>query len=431
MENTVAYMGSSRPLDILELKSHLTIVNKMEHIGVFLGAGASKESGGKLVSEIWDDFCRDHTDTLEWLKSKKFISNELKNVNLEQVFDKLQIAEEEWKRQELTDEAKALREHRDNLYRSVIEGALLSRECLESPDKVQDIEIINNHRKLLRKLVSGRQPSQPSPWIFTPNYDLAIEWAAESIGLQVINGFSGFHYRTFDPRSFELGFRNIQARGEARFGVHNVNLVKLHGSLTWIDYENGHHFVREVASDIAWQKLKAFLNNKGLEEDGGWPGFLIYPSAAKFFQTTGFIYGELFRRFSEFLSRPNVCLIVNGYSFGDDHINRLLLSAVQNPTLQLVLYSSRFTFGVDKEPKLPDNSFIKTLWQADIPRVTFIGKNKDQDRDGYFMDLINDLPEPALTDEHAQSMKRLMRELNKSTLPETPRIQPTPTRQED
>jgi hypothetical protein len=46
----------------------------------------------------------------------------------------------------------------------------------------------------------------------------------------------------------------------------------------------------------------------------------------------------IIRRFTEFLSRPNACLIVNGYGFTDDHINRLIVSALQNPTLQLIVY---------------------------------------------------------------------------------------------
>lgn len=49
-------------------------------------------------------------------------------------------------------------------------GCLVDLSCPE----------LATHRRLLQKLTAARQPGQPSPWIFTTNYDLAIEWAAET-----------------------------------------------------------------------------------------------------------------------------------------------------------------------------------------------------------------------------------------------------------
>src|SRR5690606_25997503 len=65
---------------------------------------------------------------------------------------------------------------------------------------------------------------------------------------------------------------------------------------------------------------------------------VVLPSTAKFVHTIGFMYGEVIRRFTEFLARPHTCLLVSGYGFQDEHINRILVSALQNPTLQLVIY---------------------------------------------------------------------------------------------
>src|SRR5690606_19133932 len=80
------------------------------------------------------------------------------------------------------------------LFRTVVSAALLCEEWWGSPSGVEtDDAGLASQRTILQKLVSARQPGQSSPWVFTTNYDLAIEWAAESIDLQVSNGFLGVH----------------------------------------------------------------------------------------------------------------------------------------------------------------------------------------------------------------------------------------------
>src|SRR5690606_34698468 len=134
----------------------------------------------------------------------------------------------------------------------------------------------------LQKLVSARQPGQAAPWVFTTNYDLAIEWAAESIDLQVVNGFLGIHGRRFSPQSFDLGFRNTQARGEARFGIYNIYLAKLHGSLSWREDNTQ---VYEVQAGIADKEIQDFLNDETKTK----LGLMVMPRAAKYMETVGYV----------------------------------------------------------------------------------------------------------------------------------------------
>ena len=47
-----------------------------------------------------------------------------------------------------------------------------------------------------------------------------------------------------------------QAKGEARFGVYNVYLAKLHGSLTWKEVD---HSLYEVPASEAWRDIDEFL----------------------------------------------------------------------------------------------------------------------------------------------------------------------------
>jgi hypothetical protein len=156
--------------------------------------------------------------------------------------------------------------------------------------------------------------------------------------------------------------------------------------------------------------LKDFVKGAGSAEC---PGVLIFPGAAKFVHTTGFIYGEIIRRLTEFLSRPDTCLVINGYAFNDDHINRVILSALQNPTLQIIIYLPELDrFGLiptlpAPEPgmKLEPNPMLKRLIKRQLPQVTICGYGER----AWFSAMTNDLPEPALLDDAAQRARDLER----------------------
>ena len=140
-----------------------------------------------------------------------------------------------------------------------MKATLLKKEYWEGsgdPDCVS--AELSNHRRFLQRLTAARQPGQGAPWVFTTNYDLAVEWAAESIGLRLTNGFEGLHTRTFSPQSFDLGYHNLLAKGEARFGTYNLNLVKLHGSLSWQVSDDCEDYI-EVPYRTAWSEIDAFL----------------------------------------------------------------------------------------------------------------------------------------------------------------------------
>jgi hypothetical protein len=310
-----------------ELEAHLAAVSRLENVGVFLGSGASSGPlGGLTISQFWQEFHANHSETVEWLTSQRFSSASSDEIpNIEALADSLEIARIEWSRTthpKLTD----LVTHQTRLCRSIVDAAVLQPDWWSTPATVLDFpDQLAAHRQLLHKLTGARQPGQCAPWVFTSNYDLAIEWAAESLGLQIQNGFSGLHARSFSPHNFDLAYRNANAQGEARFGTYNIYLAKLHGSLTWRVIDRS--LVVEEPASMAWPRINDF--RLGNSNDLG--GYVVLPSAAKYLQTVGFVLGELFRRFTDFLARPQACLIISGYSFGDEHLNRIILSALQNP----------------------------------------------------------------------------------------------------
>ena len=388
-----------------DLRAHLAALSRLENVSVLLGAGASAGPlGGQTMAALWESFTRYYSESHTWLVDNGFLlTSGGPPPNLEELADTIEIARLEWERQNLS-RVHRLKLAQADLRRAVVRASILQQDWWTDPELLNDFpKSLENHRQLLLKLTAARQPGQPSPWIFTTNYDLAIEWAAESVGLQVVNGFAGIHNRHFSAHNFDLAFRNASARGEARFGTYSIDLVKLHGSMTWVSSSHG---VIELSASQAWPNLHGFI--EGTKQDV--PGYAILPSAAKYSQTVGFLLGELFRRLTDILSRPQTCLIVSGYSFNDEHINRALLSALQNPTLHIVAFLPEIGRGADDEPTVPPTTsrWIGRLISLSSPQVTIVGGGAE----AYFAKLVAYLPDPAIYDEQAKHIRELMKSLH-------------------
>jgi hypothetical protein len=392
---------ASRWLSAEELEAHIAAIIRLENVGVLLGAGASRDVGGKTMKEVWEDFQQSYSGSHKWLITQNFVDKD-ETPNIESLADSLEIALLEWARTGRTKEVGELRAVQSDLWRALISGCLLNRSWWEKPwDSMGVSEELVPHTALLQKLASARQPGQPSPWLFTTNYDLAIEIAAELIGLKVTNGFDGVHNRVFSPHNFDLGYRNVLARGEARFGTYNVYLAKLHGSLSWRSAHDGTY--TEHPASFLWPEIQRFLKGETPELSS----LPVFPSAAKYVQTVGFVLGELLRRFTEFLSKPQACLVTIGYSFSDEHLNRILLTALQNPTLQLVICLPEV---VGENGQLNCDScapWVRRVAALRSPQVTVVGGDLAR-----FGRLIEMLPDPVIYDEAAAKIKEALKEFH-------------------
>jgi len=399
----------SRQLTADEFLAHLALAIRLENVGVLLGAGASKGVGGMVMTDVWALLQNEYAAQVQFLRDNNFLAvAEAGNVEL--LLDRLEIACLDGER--VGTDLAQLKAARHALRKAVLRAAILEEKLWAEPDQAILNPKLSNHIKLVSRLAGNRQPGQAAPWAFTTNYDLALEWSAEALGLHCVNGFSGTHDRAFRPSSFDLGLRNVQARGEARFGTYNLYLGKLHGSISWTVGRSGS--VCELPSATVKPLVDKFIAS---DQPDDWPGFMIFPGASKFVQTTAFVYGEVIRRFTEFLSRPNACLIVNGYGFTDDHINRLVVSALQNPTLQLIIYLPEIdrlgiydTLAATGDAIKP-NEQLKRLLLAQLPQVTVRGYGAG----GFFDALANDLPEPAMLDEVSERARDLEMLLKQAT----------------
>lgn len=413
-----AYRGGKPITDELELQAYLASLLRLENVGLLLGAGASCSAGGQTMRALWTSFLNKNVVEADWLRDQGFITEAERRLpappapplppgvparprklftppvallpSFEVLLDRLEIAVLEWERQGSPELVQA-HKVRSALFRAVVNAATLKEDWWKSPLGADLADELWAHRSILQKLTAARQPGQPAPWVFTTNYDLAIEWAAESVDLQVINGFLGVHSRRFSPQSFDLGFRNAQAKGEARFGVYNVYLAKLHGSLTWKEVD---HSLYEVPASEAWRDIYHFL--EGFDDT---LSYLVLPRAAKYLQTVGYVMGEMLRRFAEFMGRPQTALIINGYGFGDEHINRLIRSALLNPTLQVVVYLPEFK-GDPTAADLPQT--VRRLLALQTPRLTIVGGGSR----AFTSALANDLPDPTVYDQELADLRR-------------------------
>lgn len=170
--------------------------------------------------------------------------------------------------------------------------------------------------------------------IFTTNYDRLIEAGADVAGLRLIDRFVGALSPVFrsSRMDVDMHYNPPGIRGEPRYLEGVARFTKLHGSLDWINVGDD---IRRIGLPFGAKTLKPFLEVAGLSED--YSSLMIYPNSAKDRETAEYPYVELFRDFSAALCRPNSTLVTYGYSFGDDHINRVIRDMLTIPSTHLVV----------------------------------------------------------------------------------------------
>ncbi len=175
--------------------------------------------------------------------------------------------------------------------------------------------------------------------IFTTNYDLLIEKAAEKVSTLMLNdGFDRkpnlknrfiFSTQTFFNSIFNSG--NIY---NYHVQIPAINLIKLHGSLSWKSEDNEIVFHVGPKATIPVEKDGAAIaafNDKHV---------VVLPERTKYGKTlVNQVYYDLLRIYSNELDKQNVLLIVFGFSFLDKHILDITKRALKNPTLKIVIFA--------------------------------------------------------------------------------------------
>ena len=172
--------------------------------------------------------------------------------------------------------------------------------------------------------------------VFTTNYDRLLEAGADLAGLRLIDRFVGALSPIFrsSRMDVDMHYNPPGIRGEPRYLEGVARFTKLHGSLDWLNVRDD---IRRIGLPFGAKSLTPFLEAEGL--GGDYSRLMIYPNSTKDRETAEYPYVELFRDFAAALCRPNSTLVTYGYSFGDDHINRVIRDMLTIPSTHLVIIS--------------------------------------------------------------------------------------------
>jgi SIR2-like domain len=173
--------------------------------------------------------------------------------------------------------------------------------------------------------------------IFTTNYDRYIEAGAEVSGLHLLDRFVGSLAPIFRSSRLDVDmhYNPPGIRGEPRYLEGVAKFTKLHGSMDWVYVDRS---IRRIALPFGVESIDPYLTAPGLDGANA-QELMIYPNSAKDRETASYPYVELFRDFAAAICRPNSTLVAYGYSFGDEHLNRVIEDMLTIPSTHLVVIS--------------------------------------------------------------------------------------------
>jgi len=348
-DKTITYIkGSEKQVVAIDtIKNEIAQLLQIDNLSFLIGAGCSsnivdgKETGIPGMAALYSDFFEEYEDFEIAGKD----TSALFDCNLEKMLEMIDainvvntISDVD---KDIECKAKTVR----NYLRNRVKAGMDS-------DEVKAIY------KDFYARVSQRSRKAPIS-VFTTNYDLFSEMALDELGFPYNNGFSGTYRRKFTPASYNYVYvENMNLNKDVWEQVSSFyNLVKLHGSISWLR-ENGQVWERDCTS---------------ISDDDT---VMIYPTPLKDRSTLMTPYSDLFRTMENRLMQKNSTLIVMGYSFGDDHINRVILNALAVPSFRLVVFGKS------------DN--ICKLQELNDSRISIIYSDGDE-KIHYFKNIVNNV----------------------------------------
>lgn len=227
---------------------------------------------------------------------------------------------------------------------------------------------LSHHELFLRKIVR-RQDRLSRLQLFTTNYDVAFESAADSSHIHVIDGFGVGRRGSFDGGNFDLDIVRRTDREAPALEATVIHLLKLHGSVDWTAREGGVY-----------------------HEPGTETPVLIYPAADKYQMSFRPPYLECMSRWQVAMRKPSLGLLIVGFGCNDAHIVGPLEAALRgNPGLRVLFVSP----NVDSYDN-PTIRRVRRLIELGDERVATLGATFDQ--------LVERMPTGAQTDAHEQHM---------------------------
>lgn len=225
--------------------------------------------------------------------------------------------------------------------------------------------------RILSKRNSNIIPKQAT--IFSTNYDLFVEKASESMrgSLKLNDGFnrnpSLENTFCFSTAEFFTSIYNNGTLYNYEVQIPSINLIKLHGSLSWLNDSDRVVFsidhldclqkeMEAVGRDAEISKVRE-INEKFS---------VILPNKNKFRDTLLDRYHyDLLRIYANELDKENTLLVADGFSFDDEHILDITVRALRNPTLRLVIFCFTAADATEYEQKFSGHDNVDIVFSKE------------------------------------------------------------------
>lgn len=231
-----------------------------------------------------------------------------------------------------------------------------NNNLIEDSSDANTVTTLNNYKEFLHNIfgILIKRKSNiltKQTTIFNTNYDLFIEKASEKFGssLKINDGFNRNpkldHLFNFSVTEFFNAIYNKGNLYNYQVEIPSINLIKLHGSLSWCRL--GEDIVFQTTNYLGKFKdsRQEYVEANGFEKmckyikefDSQFQ--VILPIKEKFRDTLlDRVYYNLLRIYANELDKENTLLIAEGISFEDEHILDITQKALRNPTLKLIIF---------------------------------------------------------------------------------------------
>ncbi len=396
LENTkYSWLKCSDKITTFELRQRiepwLTALFQSEHLSLLVGSGLTRAianlteqnatSLGKAHFSVFDD-CIQGIAEISARKAgrdKGNFEDEIRTAN--ELLYGLKIIQTTKERDIFDDEKLSLLEEKTIKLEKEISKKLQDfansiltseRNIISNQDKTENAMNI-----LVNFLMSfaSRNGTRDRLQIFTTNYDRILEEGADLAGLRLIDRFVGNLTPIFRSSRIDVDmhYNTPGIRGEPRYLEGVAHFTKLHGSIDWI--QTGEN-IRRFGLPLGAESITPYLNAADLKNANA-QKMMIYPNSSKDKETAQYPYVEMFRDFAAAVCRPNSTIVTYGYSFGDDHINRVIRDMLTIPSTHLTIISFDDPLGriIDFYEKANRESQISLLIGHELGDITKLTKN--------------------------------------------------------
>lgn len=337
-----SWLTQSQTFGIKELRSRvepwLTALFQSEHLSLLAGSGLTHAvhhlATGKPAAGMGEATLTSYKDEIEQAAKEAAQKSGREAGNLE---DQLRVANELLRGLEIlgnSAEAETLLTELTSTLEAFSKSILESEAGIAKAGEDKREQALN---VLVTFLISfaSRTGVRDRLNIFTTNYDRLIEAGAELAGLHLLDRFLGNLMPIFRSSRLDLDmhYNPPGIRGEPRYLEGVARFTKLHGSVDWVQADRD---IRRIGLPFGADDVAPYLQAPGLNGASAHK-LMIYPNAAKDRETSDHPYVELFRDLAAAVCRPNSTLITYGYSFGDEHINRVIRDMLTVPSTHLVM----------------------------------------------------------------------------------------------